>query len=127
MSPNPTVASTVAPQYHPTIYCSISDVMLRSFPSTHVISVPCNFYTLLKLVKTSESACKSKNILKNKLAIDKMIYASVEMEIIFSSFLLSSFKGLRTETVEILKITKSGTYSSKGVICSISAPTITKS
>lgn len=78
-------------------------------------------------MKTSESACKSKNILKNKLAIDKMIYASVEMEIIFSSFLLSSFKGLRTETVEILKITKSGTYSSKGVICSISAPTITKS
>jgi hypothetical protein len=45
-----------------------------------------------------------------------MIYASVEMEMMFSNFLAISVTGFRTKIVANRNIMKSGLYSSNGVI-----------
>jgi len=65
--------------------------------------------------------------LKNKLSIESIIYASVEIDIIFYSFLLISESGLSTNIVDIRKSTNNGTYLSRGVICSIRVPIIIQS
>ncbi len=110
ISPNPTVAKTVAPQYHPTTYCSKSDVTNNSFPYTHVSSIPKLFYTLLKDVNTSDRLCNNKNTLNTKLTMDNIISVSVDIDMIFSNFFAISDNGLKIENDRTLRITNKGVY-----------------
>ena len=56
---------------------------------------------MLKVVNSNDNEWRSKSILKNKLIIDKIIYVSVDVDIIDYSFLDIYEIGLRNNIVDI--------------------------